>query len=71
MENLTVSPKFQVVIPSEIRELLDIYAGQKVVVLQKHGIIHIIPVEDVKTMRGRYKAAGLTSEGMRDETDRF
>ncbi|MCU0800089.1 MAG: AbrB/MazE/SpoVT family DNA-binding domain-containing protein [Candidatus Thermoplasmatota archaeon] len=71
MDAVTVSPKYQVVIPASVRKEVDLKAGARVMVLQKDGIIHIIPVEDRKRMRGRYRGTELTSEGIRDDHDRF
>jgi len=41
---LTVSPKFQVVIPKNIRESAEIKAGQKLEVFRVGGIIDLVPV---------------------------
>jgi AbrB family looped-hinge helix DNA binding protein len=43
MKTVTVSSKFEVVIPEEIREKVGIRANQKVMVLEKNGEIHLIP----------------------------
>ena len=69
METVTVSPKYQVVIPGSIRKRIDIHPGEKVVVFEKNGIIHIVRVGDIREMKGRYK--GLLKEGIRDEEDRY
>ena len=44
MAVVTVSPKFQVVIPREIREALGLEPGQKVQVLQYQNRVEFIPV---------------------------
>jgi AbrB family looped-hinge helix DNA binding protein len=41
---VTVSPKFQIVIPQEIRERMDIKPGQKVTFIEWQGAIAIVPV---------------------------
>ncbi len=69
MDTVTVSPKYQVVIPASVRKDLDIRPGEKVMVLEKDGVIHIIRVGDIKELRGKYKK--LTTGGTRDETERF
>ena len=69
METVTVSPKYQVVIPAPIRKRVSIHPGEKVVVLEKNGIIHVIRVGDIRKMKGIYK--GMTTEGVRDEEDRY
>ena len=69
MEAVTVSSKFQVVIPEEIRKKIGIKAEQKLVVIKKDGIIHLIPRRPIKEMRGFIK--GISAEEIRDEEDRF
>ena len=69
METLTVSPKYQVVIPASIRERISIHPGEKVVVVEKNGIIHIIRVGNIREMKGRFR--GMSKEGIRDENDRY
>jgi AbrB family looped-hinge helix DNA binding protein len=69
MEIVTVSPKFQVVIPKAIRSLMGLRSGEKVAVFEKDDVIHLIRIGSIKKLRGRYK--GVTSEGIRDEADRY
>ncbi|HEU4990757.1 MAG: AbrB/MazE/SpoVT family DNA-binding domain-containing protein [Gemmatimonadota bacterium] len=52
MSVVKVSPKFQVVIPQEIREAMGITAGQKVQALQYGDRIELIPVKRMRQMRG-------------------
>jgi AbrB family looped-hinge helix DNA binding protein len=52
METVTVSPKFQVVIPRRVRESLGIRPGQKVQVISYEDRIELIPVRPVREMRG-------------------
>lgn len=69
METVTVSPKFQVVIPKAIREGMGLEAGERVVVFEKDSIIHLVRVGDVRKLRGKFRK--LTTKGLRDEDDRF
>ena len=69
MDTVTVSPKYQIVIPNRIRERIGIHPGEKVTVIEKDGVIHIIRMEGIKKLRGRFKK--LSSEGLRDEGDRY
>ena len=69
MDTVTVSPKFQVVIPRAIRQDLDIKPGKRLVVIEKEGTIHLIPVGKITEMRGFAK--GVSSKGLRDESERF
>jgi AbrB family looped-hinge helix DNA binding protein len=55
METVTVSPKYQVVIPNTIRKLLNIRPGQKLQMIPYHGHIEVIPVKPADTMRGFLK----------------
>jgi AbrB family looped-hinge helix DNA binding protein len=67
MTTVIVSPKFQVVIPREIREALGIQPGQKVQVLQYQNRIEFIPVRPIEQMRGFLRGIDTTIER---ETDR-
>lgn len=60
METVTVSPKFQVVIPKEIREALKLAPGQKVQALLYENRIELIPLRPVKQMRGFLKGIDTT-----------
>ncbi len=52
MEIVTVSPKFQVVIPLSIRKALGLKAGQKVALTERGGRIELVPVLPVEAFRG-------------------
>lgn len=52
MSTLTVSPKFQVVIPKKIRESLDLIPGQKIHATVYEGRIELIPLQPMAQMRG-------------------
>ena len=60
METVTVSPKFQVVIPREIRKALKLTPGQKIQALLYENRIELIPVRPVKQMRGFLKGIDTT-----------
>jgi AbrB family looped-hinge helix DNA binding protein len=66
METVTVSPKFQVVIPKEIREALKLTPGQKVQALLYENRIELIPLRPVKQMRGFLKGIDTTIVRERD-----
>ncbi|HMS34634.1 MAG TPA: AbrB/MazE/SpoVT family DNA-binding domain-containing protein [Ignavibacteria bacterium] len=55
METVTVSPKYQVVIPKEIREKLKLKPGQKLQIIEFGGRIEFIPIKDIKEARGFLK----------------
>ena len=60
METVTVSPKYQVVIPSAIRKSLDVRPGQKVRVILYDNRIEMIPLKRVEEMRGFLKGIDTT-----------
>ena len=67
METVTVSPKFQIVIPKEIRESLNLTPGQKIQALLYEDRIELIPVRPIKKTRGFLKGIDTT---VPRETDR-
>ncbi|MCP5358874.1 MAG: AbrB/MazE/SpoVT family DNA-binding domain-containing protein [Pseudomonadales bacterium] len=52
MAEVTVSPKYQIVIPKEIRESMGIVSGQKVQIMSYKGRIEVIPLQPMKAMKG-------------------
>ncbi len=52
MLSVKVSPKFQVVIPKEIRESLNVLPGQRMQVVQYDNRIELIPERDVAELEG-------------------
>jgi AbrB family looped-hinge helix DNA binding protein len=66
METVTVSPKFQVVIPRKIRQSLGIRPGQKVQVIRYGDRIELIPLKAVQETRGFLKGIDTTVERERD-----
>lgn len=55
MQTVTVSPKYQVVIPKEIRDTLRLRPGQKMRVIEYDGRIELIPDRDISELRGFIK----------------
>jgi AbrB family looped-hinge helix DNA binding protein len=66
METVTVSPKFQVVIPRDARRALGIRSGQKVQVIVYEGRLELVPVKPMKKMRGFAKGIDTTIEREKD-----
>jgi len=62
MAVVTVSPKYQVIIPQNVRRSLGIKPGNKVQVILYDGRIELIPVKPIKTMRGFLKGIDTTIE---------
>jgi AbrB family looped-hinge helix DNA binding protein len=69
MNSVTVSPKFQVVIPQKVREMLGVKAGQKMTVLAYDNRIVLIPTRPIQEARGSLK--GMDTNLERDEADRI
>jgi AbrB family looped-hinge helix DNA binding protein len=67
METITVSPKFQVVIPRLIREAMNITPGQKVQAVQYGNRIELIPLQNLKSARG---FLGKLDTKIKRDTDR-
>ena len=65
MRAVTVSPKFQVVIPKDVRESMGIVSGQKVQILTYCNRIELIPIKPMSEMRGFLK--GIDTEVPRDK----
>ena len=65
MTTVTVSPKFQIVIPRDVREAMGIESGQKVQVLTYQGRIELIPLKPMAGLKGCLK--GIDTQVDRDE----
>ncbi len=65
MQTVTVSPKFQVVIPKIVRESLRLRPGQKMQVIEYDGRIEFIPERNITELRGFVK--GINTELEREE----
>jgi len=69
VETVTVSPKFQVVIPKSIRERLGLVPGQKVQAFVIGDHIELLPVRPARALRGIFR--GLDTGDEREEHDRL
>jgi len=65
MQTVTVSPKFQVVIPKDIRETMGLRPGQKLKVIEYEGRIELIPDRDISELKGFLK--GINTEFNRED----
>jgi len=65
MQSVTVSHKYQVVIPKNVRESLKLRPGQKMQVIEFAGRIELIPEREIKELRGFLK--GINTEFKREE----
>ena len=64
MNTVAVSPKFQVVIPKEIRRALNLVSGQRMAVQLNDGKVEFIPEKTVASLRGRWQ--GMDTRVVRD-----
>lgn len=51
----TISPKYQIVIPKELRDALHLTPGEKLHVFRYQNRLEFVPVKDIKKMRGFLK----------------
>jgi len=68
METVTVSPKFQVVIPKRVRESLGLQVGNKIRVMVYQNRIELIPVKPIRQARGFLKGIDTTVEREADRS---
>lgn len=65
MQTVTVSPKYQVVIPKDIRVAMRLRPGQKLKVIEYDGRIVMIPERDISELKGFLK--GINTECIRED----
>jgi AbrB family looped-hinge helix DNA binding protein len=69
MAYATISSKYQVVIPKDVREQLQLRTGQRLIVIVKGGVVHMVPERPIESFRGFLK--GIDTTGLREDTDRL
>jgi AbrB family looped-hinge helix DNA binding protein len=69
METVTLSSKYQLVLPRGARERLKIRPGTKFTVLSKGDVIFLVPERPLRTYRGIVK--GVRVRGLREKRDRL
>ncbi len=62
MQTVKVSPKFQVVIPKDIRKAMRLRPGQKLKVIEYEGRIELIPDRDISELKGFLKGINTDFE---------
>ncbi len=67
MEAVTISSKYQVVIPREVREQFHLKPGQKIAFIPFKGTLRVVIIPPIKEARGMLK--GLNTEDFREEED--
>ena len=68
METVTLSSRFQVVLPRGAHERLRLRPGMRITVLDKGGVIFLVPERRVRAYRGI--ARGTSPKGLREKKDR-
>ena len=68
MNAVRISPKYQIVIPKEVREALHLTPGQNVQVFVYDNRIELIPEREIRDMRGFLKGMDNT---LQRENDRL
>jgi len=63
-----LSPKYQVVIPKEVRKQLRLKSGQRLQIIVRGESITLVPDRPLKELRGFFK--GMQTEGIREEAER-
>jgi AbrB family looped-hinge helix DNA binding protein len=67
MEAVTISSKYQVVIPREVRKQFNLKPGQKIMFIPFNGTLRVVVVPPIKKARGMLK--GLNTDNIREEAD--
>jgi AbrB family looped-hinge helix DNA binding protein len=68
METVTLSTKYRLVLPRGTRERLGLRPGMRITVLDKGGIIFLVPERPLRAYRGI--ARGVSPKGLREKRDR-
>lgn len=63
-----LSPKYQVVIPKQVRKQLKLKSGQRLQIIVRGETITLVPDHPLKELRGLFK--GMQTEGLREEGER-
>ena len=74
MGEATLSTKYQIVIPKEVRRDLHLKPKQKFVVLTKNGVVQLVPKKSIGELRGILEGRLTLKDALkdlRDKTDRF
>jgi AbrB family looped-hinge helix DNA binding protein len=69
MSRSIVSSKYQIVIPKDVRESASVEVGQEMEIVAKGGVITLVPVRDLESMRGFLKGMKVTR--LREKKDRL
>ncbi|WP_447965591.1 AbrB/MazE/SpoVT family DNA-binding domain-containing protein [Nitrospira sp. Ecomares 2.1] len=68
MATITISPRFQIVIPKDVREKLHLTSQQRLQVVEKGGVISLVPEVPLKNLKGALK--GMSKAAIREKPGR-
>ena len=71
MEEVTVSPKYQIVIPKKVRESLKIRPGQKLNMVAEERSIVLLPQRSMKELQEYFSSVPFPGEFERDPDREF
>ena len=66
----TLSSKYQIVIPKEVRNRLHLKAGQKMFMMPMGDAIYMVPERPLSYLRGRFKGQKIDMSDIREKKDR-
>lgn len=69
MATTTISTKFQIVIPKEVRDTLHLHPQQRLQIVEKGGVIILAPEVPLKSLKGALK--GMSKTDIREKKDRL
>ena len=68
MATTTISSKYQIVIPKDVREKLHLKSGQQMTVVVKAGVVYLIPERPLESFKGFLK--GMNAKNIREDKER-
>ncbi|MGH2758493.1 MAG: AbrB/MazE/SpoVT family DNA-binding domain-containing protein [Actinomycetota bacterium] len=69
MDTVTLSSKYQLVLPRGPRERMRLRPGMRFTVVDKGGVIYLVPERPIEEYRG--VARGVRPRGLREKVDRL
>ncbi|HEX4794418.1 MAG TPA: AbrB/MazE/SpoVT family DNA-binding domain-containing protein [Humisphaera sp.] len=69
MSTVVLSDKFEVVLPPDVREALQLEAGETLRISVSEGHVELVPIRPIQSMRGFLR--GMNAEIERDDEDRL
>ena len=70
MQKVKISPKYQIVIPEEIRTALNLKPGQEIKFFNINGSVRLVPVRPPEDYFGMLKGCKVDYADVREKKDR-